>query len=269
MKGPRELLEHEDRWVTRMGKWFPGERTVFRGRDLHRELGGLDSMALHVFAVSGRRLSEAELALLNAIWVNTNYPDPRLWNNRAVAHAGAARSTGSLALSAGLAVSEATVYGRRPDIRAIDFLRRTRTAIEGGALLSEVVDRELKRHRALPGFGRPIVRADERIPHLIRRARDLGLADGPHVGVAYKVEVHLRATRQRLSMNYAAITAALCADLGFTSREYYLLAFPVFLSGMIPCWIETQEHSEGAFLPLSCGRIRYAGPDRRSWCDAP
>lgn len=269
MKGPRELLENEDRLVTRMGAWFPGERTVFRGKDLHHDFGTAEWMALYLFSVTGRQFNSAQLELMNTMWVFTSYPDPRLWNNRVAALAGTARSTGALALSAALAVSEATVYGRRPDIRTLDFLQRTKAALDRGEPLPALVEAELTRYRVLPGYGRPVVRGDERLDHLMRRAEALGLGRGPYVIIAFDIEQYLRASRRRMQMNYAVLTAAFCADFGFSAREFYLFAFGAFLAGMIPCWSEAAERPEGAFLPLSCQRIAFDGPGRRRWDDRP
>ena len=265
MKGPRELLEHEDHWVTRMGKWFPGERTVFRGRDLHRELGTMRWLSLYLYGITGREFTDPQLKLLTAMLVYTSYPDPRLWNNRVSALAGSVRSTGALALSSAMAVSEATVYGCRAELRAMDFLRRTRSSVEIGTPLDSLVERELTRFRTIPGFGRPVVRGDERIPHLLGLARDLRLDGGGYLALALDVERCLKRARRRLRMNYAALAAALCADLGFDIREYYLSAFPAFLAGMAPCWLEATDSPEGGFLPLACERLAYRGPGRRGW----
>ena len=68
MQGPAQLLQHEDRWVTRMGAFFPGERVVFRGQDLHHDLADLSWMELYLYGITGRRFSEAQLQVLNAIW---------------------------------------------------------------------------------------------------------------------------------------------------------------------------------------------------------
>lgn len=248
-----------------MGAFFLGERAVYRGKDLHSEFADVDWMDLYVYGFTGRHLPAAQLQLLHTMWVYTSYPDPRLWNNRVASLAGTARSTGALGLSAALAVSEATVYGRRPDIRAIDFFLRTRKQVENGADLMTVLREELERYRGIPGYGRPMVTGDERIPRLMQRATRLGIEPGPFVKLAFDVDRRLMAGRWRLRMNYAAVTAAFCADFGFTAREFYLFAFPAFLAGMIPCLIEAQEKNEGTFLPLPCTRIAYNGCARRSW----
>jgi hypothetical protein len=269
VKGPRELLEHEDHWVTRMGKWFPGERTVFRGRDLHRDLGRWDWMRLHVFGITGREYSDSQIALLNAIWVDTSYPDPRLWNNRVAALSGSSRSTGSLALTGALAASEASIYGQRPCIRVLDLLLRAQKATEEGMGLDQFLQAELRAHRCVAGYGRPVVGGDERIPHLFARAEGLGIHPGKFVQLALRIETSLLSGGWKFRMNYAALAAAFCADLGFTAREFYLFTFLAFLAGMVPCYLEASRSPEAVIFPLRCSRIAYTGPGRKHWVQSP
>lgn len=265
MRGPEKLLEHEDRWVTRMGKWFPGERVVYRSQDLHVDLADMDWMALYLYGITGRRFDERQLRMLNAIWTNTSFPEPRLWNNRVAALAGTARSTATLALGAAVAVSEASIYGHRPNTRAIDFFWRAQKMLDEGETLSGIVAREMERFRGIYGYGRPIAREDERIPHLMRLAQESGFAQGRCVRMAFEVERLLLDGRWRLHMNITGLDAALAADMGLTSREYHLFVTPGFAAGMAPCFEDTRQQVEGAFFPLSCGRLVYEGAARREW----
>jgi hypothetical protein len=265
MSGPEVLQEHADRLKSRMGACFPGERAVFRGNDLHAELKDMDWIELYVFGITGRRFSPQQLRLLHAIWAYTSYPDARIWNNRVAALAGSARSTGTLGIAAALAVSEAKIYGGGIYIPSIQFLKRTRKALDNGAELADCIQEELKNHRGIAGYGRPLSSRDERIVPILALARSLGLGDGPHVRLAFAVNKFLLDGRFRLSMNYGAITAALCADLGLSPREYYLFGLPTFLAGMPPCYIESAENPEGTLFPLSCAHIQYEGPPKRRW----
>lgn len=259
------LQPYVDRLETAMGAWFPGERVVFRGCDLHRDLGRAGWTEVFFFGITGRRLAPREIALLEALMVHTSFPDPRLWNNRVAALAGSARSSGALGVAAGIAVSEATVYGYRPNLRAYDFLKRAhRHQSEGGDLAAFVVA-ELKTRRSLPGFGRPIVANDERIEPLMTVVRELGFQDGPHLRTAFAVEEVLRQGRWRLKMNVAAVSSALLADIGFSAREYHVASVLSFLAGMLPCYVEAADKPEGAIFPLPCNRIAYEGPPPRSW----
>ena len=265
MNGPELLLQNADILKSRMGACFPGERAVFRGHDLHVELKDMDWIELYVFGITGRRFTPQQLRLLNAIWVYTSYPDARIWNNRVAALAGSTRSTGALGISAALAVSEASIYGRGIDVRAINFIVRTRKAIDNGSELADCVQDELKKHRGIAGYGRPLSSGDERIAPFMALARTLGLDDGPHVRLAYAVDEYLLAGRFRLRMNFAAIVPALCADIGLSPQEYYLFVFPAFLAGMPPCFIESSQRPEGTLFPLSCAHILYEGVSKREW----
>jgi hypothetical protein len=251
---------------SRVGGCFIGSHVVFRGKDLHAELADARWMDLYLFAITGRRFSEPQLRLLEAIWTYTSYPDARIWNNRVAALGGSARSSANLSVSAALAVSEASIYGRGIDIRASDFLIRTRAHVAAGGELGPWVRRELTERRSLAGYGRPISnQRDERLDPILSLARALGLADGPHVKLALDIERFLQDSRLRMSMNYGAIAAALTADLGLTAREHYLYVFVAFVAGMHPCYLDAAERPAGTLLPLPCRGVAYQGPPKRSW----
>jgi citrate synthase len=266
MKAPTRLLSSEDHWETRMGFAFPGDRVVYRGKDLFHDLKHLGWMRLYLFGITGRIFTDSQSKLFEGIWtLSASYPDPRLWNNRVGSLAGTSKSTGTLGLSAAIAVSEASIYGRRPDIRAVNFLIRARNDLDQGKKLQEIVEKELKKYRGIYGYGRPIVNRDERIVPLHNLAKELNLAGGTYTQIAFEVEKILLRGRWRMRMNVAALAAALAADQGLTEREYYFFLIPCFSAGIMPCFIEATERQEGTFFPIRCGRIHYEGTPRRSW----
>lgn len=264
---PESLRQNAGVMRSRMGGFVPGSHATFRGCDLHADLKDMDWFALYVFGITGRRFSAAQLRLLNAIWSYTSYPDARLWNNRVAALAGSVRSTGNLGVAAALAVSEASIYGRGIDIRAIDFLLRLRRHVDDGGAMIDCARRELDERRSIAGFGRPLTSADERLAPMMVLVRELGFADGPYLRLAGALDETLLAGRWRLRMNYGGLVAALAADLGFSAQEYYLFMFPAFLAGMTPCYIEATERPEGGTFPLDCAQVRYEGVPQRRWAD--
>jgi hypothetical protein len=263
--GPAFLGERVGRVDSRMGACFLGSHAVFRGYDLHADLGKAPWIDVYLLGITGRRHPAPALRLLEAVWTYTSYPDARIWNNRVAALAATARSTGNLGVSAALALSEASIYGRGIDIRAIGFFLRARAALDAGGELAPFVRAELEARRSIAGYGRPIASGDERIGPILALARSLDLADGPHLALAHAVEECLLAGRFRLRMNYGAVAAALAADLGLSPREYYHFMYPAFLAGMTPCHIEAASRPEGSFLPLPCGGIDYRGTPKRPW----
>ncbi len=266
MQGPKTLLECEDHWVTDMGAWFPGERVVFRGKDLFQELGDSSWMGLLLYGITGREFNEKQMRLFEGIWtICTSYPDPRLWNNRVAALAGTVRSTSVLGISAATAVSEASIYGLRPITRAIDFLYRANRRQGSGETLQKIVRSELKKHKNIFGYGRPIIRTDERIVPLMSLAYQLGLADGDFVKLSFSIEKVLLEGRWRMHMNIAAVAAGLAADQGLSTREYSQYLILCFSAGMTACNVDTNIKAEGSFFPLRCSRIAYNGTPPRNW----
>jgi len=250
---------------TRMGAFFPGERVVYRGQDLHADLKGMDWIGLYAFGITGRRFDERRLELMHALWVHTSYPDSRIWNNRVVALAGSARSTGNLGVSAALAVSEAHIYGRGNEVQAITFFLGTRQALDEGASLADCLAREMKTYGRIAGYGRPLVNADERIAPTMELAHRLGLGDGPHLKLAFEVEKFLLASGKNLKMNYGCLVSAFGADLGMTPSEFYAFMFPSFLGGMQPCYADALEKPAGQAFALTHGDIAYEGMSKRKW----
>jgi citrate synthase len=264
MKGPELLESNAGVLRTRVGACWPGSRAVFRGHDLHKDLHGIDWMELFVFGITGRRFTSQQVKLLHAIWTVTCYPDTRLWNNRVGALAGNARSSSVLGLSAAIAITEAGMFGGGPGIRAIDFFLRTGHAVKAGADLDEWVGKELE-SRWILGYGRPLNSTDERLPSLNAHVKELGFDQGEHYRLAFAIEKILVARKPFLKMNYAALTAALAADLGFSPREYQMFNILKSLGGMPPCIVEAAEKPEGTLFPTACEAIVYEGQAARPW----
>lgn len=265
MNGPEVLEQHVGWLVTSAGAFIPGERVVFRGQDLHANLKDMDWLELYLFGVTGRHFTQQQLKVMHAMWTYTSYPDSRLWNNRVAALAGTVRSTGSLGISAAIAVSDAKLYGRGIDRRAIEFLIRAKAHVDEGSDLTELVRTELRSKRSIAGYGRPIVAADERIAPMMALLRDTGLDNGKYLKLAFEIEKILLTGRWRLQMNYGALVAALATDLGLTPSESYFFGIPAFLAGMPPCYLDAAEKPEGQLFPLPCRMLSYEGVPHRRW----
>ncbi len=265
MNGPDYLSSQAGRLETRVGACWPGDRAVFRGHDLHKDLPDIDWMDLYIFGITGRRFSAEQIKLLNGIWTLSCYPDARLWNNRVAAIAASNRSSSVLGLAAGIAVTEAGVYGGGPSLRAIDFFQRAGTAVRNGREIRDVVFDELASRRIF-GYGRPINCIDERLPPLSSLAKSLGFDHGEHFRLAFAVEEILVQERSpSLKMNFAAMAAALAADLELTARQYHLFGILKTLAGIAPCIVEASEKPAGALFPTRCKDIDYQGQPPRTW----
>lgn len=271
MKPAADLSKFQGPLPTWAGACFPGERAVFRGQDLHRDLADLDWMELYLFGISGKRFPRPQVTLLNAVWTTTSYPDARIWNNRVVALAGSARSTAALGVAAAVVVSEAEIYGYQSAYSAACFFDRARKAIAAGRRIEDVVAEELATNGRIQGYGRPIaaLSVDERIPAILRLMAKEGMPRGPHLELAFEVERVLRELGKRLAMNYAAIVAAVPLDAGLTPEQCYLFMLPSFMAAMSPIYLEACERGEGTTFVLSCEQLAYRGPSRRTWHPEP
>lgn len=267
MSGPEALAAQADVLRTRVGACWPGTRAVFRGQDLHRDLDGISWMGLYIFGITGRRFEAHELRVLEGIWTMTSYPDTRLWNNRVAALAANARSASVLGLSAAIASTEAGVFGGGPGLQSIDFFLRAGEQRRAGAEAEAIVAAELLANRRILGFGRPIHATDERLPPLMQLVQREGLDQGPHFRLAFEVEQALLLRKPFLKLNFAGLTAALAADLGFTARQYQLYNILKTLAGMPPCIVEAAEKPEGTLMPMPCQNVTYEGAARRSWTE--
>lgn len=261
-----DLLLAETKWKTSMGLSFPGERVVFRGKDLFSELSEKSWMELLLYGVTGREFTKEQLKLFEAIWViSTSYPDPRIWNNRVSGFAGSCRSSGSLGLAAGIAVSEAQIYGMKPIIRSFEFLTDSNIKVKNGYVLSHLIKIYIKKYRALPGYARPVISIDERIEPLMKVAKELGLASGEHIKLAFEISDELRTLGYRMNANIASIAAGLVADQGLSTIEYYYYLINCFTIGFVTCHLDAITKKEGTLFPLTCKRVNYEGKEERNW----
>lgn len=254
----QDLQKSEDKWVTRMGKVFPTEKAIFRGKDLHKELRDLGWFELFLYGITGRFFTKNELKVLNFIWTCTSYPDPRIWNNRVAALAGTTRSTINLGLGAATAVSEAEIYGPKVGKYCIDFFIRLSKARFRGCSTEQFVDHELQSGRKIYGYGRALVNGDERVPHILTLLEELGMDKGPFIRLAFEVE-NLLKEKKGLVMNMASICGGIAADIGLTPNEFQAFTSPLFTAGFIPCFLEAAEKPMGTLFPLPCSRLVYEG----------
>ncbi len=277
--GIDKLSFWENNWLTDMGGWFPGERVVLRGQDMFSELKDLTWMGQLMLGICGRQFDEKQVQLFDGIWrISTSFPDPRLWNNRIAALAVSARSTSNLGVSAGLAVSEATIYGHRPLLATMKFLCSTQELLERGEPLASILIERLniqvngrpgsgknRQVAKIPGFGRPITKQDERVIPLLEFAETLGFSDGVYVRLANDIESMLQSFGHNLRMNISMLMGAMCADQGLTPRQYYHYITLCFSAGIMFCARDAEKKPEGSFFPHRCECIDYQGPGMRDW----
>jgi citrate synthase len=275
------LAQWEENWRTALGAWFPGERVVLRGRDLLSGPARQTWMGLLLLGITGREFDAGQIRLFEHMYtIGGSFPEPRLWNNRIAALAASARSSSTLGVAAGVAVSEATIYGHGPVLATMDFTRRCNLRIEAGEDLRAILEAVMampvegnpgngknRRVTKIPGFGRPITARDERLDALYASAEELGFRHGRHVLLNERIETTLQEMGYNWRMNISSLIGALAADQQLTPTEFYHFITICFTAGMLPCAIDALQKPEGAFFPLRCEDIRYhyKGAAPRSW----
>jgi hypothetical protein len=265
LKGPDLLAYHADMLHTRVGAAFPGDRAVFRGHDLHADLQHLDWFSLCAFGIFGRHVPAAQLQLVSAVFVGTSYPDARLWNNRVAALAGSLRSTPNLGATAAQAISEATVYGRGNEFRALDFFLKARKRLDAGTTLPDLLETFLHEGGRMAGYGRPIASKDERMPLTLALARKLDIDRGPHLALAQAIDQYFEATGRPLRLNQGGLISAFAADFGWRPREFNQVMYVAFLAGVYPCYLEAADKPPRVLFATRCADVHYEGVAPRPW----
>ena len=263
------LEQYEDNWQTSMGGMLFDRGLVsavlLRGKDIFTELRDKTWFEYLLFSVTGSK--NPKLArLIEGIWVIcTSYPDPRLWNNRVAALAGTARSSGHLAVAAGIAVTEASIYGGQPILKVADFLSRAVNQLQKGEKLQHVLDNEISQNGKIYGYGRPGFGEDERIQPLLDFVKEANIEIGRHTELVFAIEEYFVNCKRRLPINIAAVFTGLLLDQGLEAREIYYIYILGFSGGFLPCYLDAQAQPAGTLFPLSSKRVKYCGVKPRCW----
>jgi len=188
-----------------------------RGKLLFRDLvGRWTFFQVAAWSIAGLELSARDARLLEHLGTNTQLLDPHIWPlavARRIASHGGPLARSVIGGVAALFTPKITV---EPVAAFIRFLDETDAAMSAGRSVDEVLDELLRSGRRLPGFGRPVLGPDERVPHAWRLAKSHGRAGGKSVKLARAVEGALK-SRKGVVMNSAGVQAAIMRDLGFTA----------------------------------------------------
>ena len=265
-KGHEHLLKFEGRCQSSIGGSIPGERVVFRGRDVFADFKNWSWVKMLFFCVTSREPSvEAEKFLNGLYCMCFNYADPRIWNNRVAALAATTSSTAQLAVCSASAVSEAVIYGGPPVSQALKFLLYAKSKFDEGESVENIIELELKKYGVVFGFGRPVSGKDERIKPALSLLKDLNLHDRPYVQFALNIQKCLLDSKNNIGFNIGGVLAAFCADEDISSTELYQLMVVCFYVGQLACYIESDSKPVGSFYPVRCSNIDYDGEEEREW----
>ncbi|NWF35678.1 hypothetical protein [Mariprofundus sp. KV] len=258
------FAEKRDRVTSKSGGWTIGGEATLHGYNIHQELTHQTSwIQVLLLSITGRLYDGNQTRLIEALFVATGYPDPRLWCNRVVALAGSARVSAGAALSVGVASAEAKTYGGQAEYYAARGFSECCRIFQDQGEDDLIIHMKavLKKERVMFGFGRPLTRVEERIEPIERMAKEMGIEDGPHLATVKHMEILLK--RYRLVLNFAGYATARLLDLGLSAHEVHQFLTVGFYLGLPPCYIEAFENEPGTFLPIACEDILYEGVEER------
>ena len=178
-------------------------------------LGHMNAMQVLVYSVAGIELSVEDAAMLDDIFVILQVADPRIWPLAVTRNLFAAGRPLHARLLGGLTSMMSPYFAIQPLSRALELLAEIEAAIADGVSFNEWVDEALRSKRRLPGFGRPILHGDERVPRIFAAIERAGRCGGPNVRRALGLGDELR-RRKGLEINAIMPLAALLRDLGFS-----------------------------------------------------
>jgi len=247
------VADEKKEWRTAITRIEPNTIRV-RGVDIG-DLMAEGSFAGTIFLLlSGRRPSANEARLFEAILISSvdhGVTPPSCVAARTVASCGVPLST---AVAAGvLAIGRNHGGAVEASMELLYAGERERAAAGATAAghAASIVDAARAAKRRLSGFGHRLHTKDPRTAHLLRLARDLGIA-GPHVALGEAIAEALGASAGRaMPLNVDGAIAALLCELGFPSR----LGNSPFIVSRVPGLIahifeeETRERPMRTIVP--------------------
>ncbi|MFA7593559.1 MAG: hypothetical protein WCY26_07455 [Thiohalobacteraceae bacterium] len=252
---------------SRIGGWRVGQDILIHGHGLLSELlGEVSYVQLLVLNVTGRLPERRVADWIEGTFMCLSWPDARIWCNQVATYAGTLRASPVAAVSAGLLASESRLYGPGTALAATGFIVGALRSHRAGRTPAEIVAgfRRDHRTRAIPGFGRPVARGDERVVAMKRLALRLGFTVGPHLALADAVESVLMDEAGE-SMNLAGYLAAVLSDLGYSAEESHTLYAICVQGGLLACYREAATGAADSFMPMRVDDVHYTGPAPRRW----
>ena len=257
--------ERRGRIVTRKGGWRIGEGVRVGRYSLLDDLVGKHGFFELLFLEITDRLPKPEfIRWVEACFMCASFPDPRIWCNQIGALAGTLRCEPLAAVTAGTLASDSILYGPGVGRLACEFIIQGVKEERAGATIAEIVARRTTAdgRMRLPGYSRPIAQGDDRVGALCRVAADLGMTDGEHLSLAWRVDAYVRA-RSKDCLNMLGYAAAFAMDNGVTIDEGHRLFTLLVNAGVHACYSEAADEPAGTFLPMRVDDVEYTGAPPR------
>ena len=237
----------------------------FRGFSLYGELAGSETMTgMTALALTGRRLSTLDRAILDDLTVVVTVAEPRIWPLRlarvVASHGGAL--AGLAASTAAMEFARIGPYSVRP---AATWLKRLRLVLGDAPddeAIAAAVDHRLQTGRRLPGFGVPARETDERVSALRRCLKQRKVDDRPYWRLLERVAMVVN-RRHGIAVNISGAFAAVGLDLGFAPEHLGVLATMALQPALLVNAFEGSQQRAPSLARLPDACVEYVGPPPR------
>lgn len=246
---------------TRVGRALTGDYDHF-GLRVFRDLAGTTSyLGLIAFAITGRRISREDEAVLDDLAVSSHVPEPRVWPIK-LARLGASLGRVMPGFMCGSVALDCDLVGGRVAEDAATLLLDLRAHLSATTDEDASIEAFIEPRKRLVGFGVPLRNVDERVVSIRSCLERRERLNGEHWRLGERLWSVVR-ERRGVEVNIIGATAAICLDLGFEPCEIppmaAVLLQPTLLANAVAGAVESPEQLR--CLPDEA--IRYAGPPPR------
>ncbi|PKL38665.1 MAG: hypothetical protein CVV41_22290 [Candidatus Riflebacteria bacterium HGW-Riflebacteria-1] len=240
-----------------LGGVNPDQSVTLAGYNLFSELVGNLSLAACFHLYIKKTLPSPQVErLLSAIVTATVYPDIRIWPNRAVAFCASAGTGNAAGVASGMLGMEGLMFGGDCVAECFRFLRDLKVAELNGMSLESQIAKAKAEKLKIPGFGRPIVKGDERLKPILKVAEEVGLAEGSFLSFGRKVEMVLD-KEFGIRFNVAAMIACLLGDMGYSYTEVRAFGTLFPMISFLGIFHEHSRPDAKPVFPLAISDIEY------------
>ncbi len=257
--------ERRHKIKTDIGQWHAGVDVTVRGQSLlHNLIYEINAAQLQVLNITGRIIDERLAQWVEKIRFLMAYPDSRLWCNFLASLAAVQGASPVAGAVLSFLAADSKAYGSQVQSIIIRTIEQLYATYERNQDFAEVVALFPLREGipVIPGFFRPICRADERLAPMQKITAQLGFDDGKYVQFVMGFSQYLEAQYQ-CALNSAGYCCAFLMDQNFSADEIYAMTASCVETGALACYFDHIEDQENGFLPLHCDDIRYTGPELR------
>jgi hypothetical protein len=253
---------NELRIPTQSGHWGWDEHRYF-GLRVFEQLAGSESFtSLTALSVLGRRLADADCAVLDDIAACLTLADPRIWPlklTRVVASYGGMTA----GAAAGLLIEEEARIGPWTSAKAAELLSDLHPKLTASEAEGEAAVRlYLEQHRFVWGFGTPFRERDERLIAFWACLERRGRRQLPYVRTLDAIARIVTPARQ-IQPNMGMAVAAALLDIGLQVNEVGPLATALMQHMFFAHAIEGARQAPRVLQRLPTESLHYKGPSPR------